>query len=109
MSDAQIEPVAREQSPFKFTLDFGNKATSKSNNRKVPRRKLIMGKKSIKTVTVEYHDGEVKTFHIPAEQGYYRERWTYEEEDHSKKIKNKLIIHEIFWVLREKYDPATMG
>lgn len=108
MSDEQIEPVAREQSPFRFTLDFGTKATSKQN-RKVPRRKLIMGKKTIKTVTVEYHDGETKTFKIPPEQGYYRERWTYEEEVETHKIKNKLIIHEIFWVMREKYDPATMG
>ena len=108
MSDEQIEPVPREQSPFRLTLNFGSKATS-SNKRKVPRRKLVMGKKFIRTVTIEYADGETVKFDIPPEQGYYRERWTYEEEEDSHKIKNKLIIHEIFWVLREKYDPARMG
>jgi hypothetical protein len=95
------------QSPQSLILDFSG--TAKSKSKTIPRRKLILGKRNIKTLTIEFQDGGIETYQIPDDQGFFRERWTYEEQEDSHKIENKLIIREIFWALREKYDAATMG
>lgn len=109
MSDEQTELQSAESqsNSGELTLDFGSKITNR-NRHTIPRRKLILGRRNIKSIIVEFDDGETVTFLIPAEQGFYRERWTYEEESDSHRIKNKLIIREIFWAIKEQFDP-TMG
>jgi hypothetical protein len=75
-------------------------------NEKKPReqKNRKMDIRHIKQVTIEFADGEVSSFDIPETQGFFRERYTYEQvetTDGYNRITNKLYVHEIHWTLRE--------
>jgi hypothetical protein len=53
----------------------------------------------VRTVIIEYDDGTSSVFTLPEGAGFYRERYTYEEDDKDKVV-NRLDIFEIFWAVR---------
>jgi len=75
-------------------------------NEKKPRQQKNrkMDIRHIKQVTIEFADGEVSTYEIPETQGFFRERYTYEQietADGYNRVTGKLFVHEITWTLRE--------
>jgi hypothetical protein len=84
--------------PKKLTvnLDHLEKKPRHQENRKMDTR-------PIKQVTILFTDGNSLEFDVPESQGFYRERYTYtqEETQHGNRITGKLYVHEIIWTLRE--------
>lgn len=50
----------------------------------------------IAKVTIEFVDGDTMTVDVPESQGFYRERYTYNQ-DENHRATNKLFIYEIHW------------
>ena len=55
----------------------------------------------IKSVTIEFEDGEIETFTLPPETGFFRQSYTYEPKEGGGSGLNKwgdqIRTNEIFW------------
>ncbi len=56
--------------------------------------------RKVKRVVVYYEDGEVEYISLPPGTGFFRERYTWEQEEGTRKITARLDISEIFWAQR---------
>lgn len=65
-----------------------------------PRNQKIMNR-PIKSVCVEFEDGEVLEQQLNHQQGFYRETYTFEEAIDGSRIQNRLRIYNIFWSVKE--------
>jgi hypothetical protein len=62
----------------------------------------------IKSVRIEFEDGSIEEHELPdAAQGFYRERYTFQERLDDGKEMCKLWIHEIHWTMKEPHGPAN--
>jgi hypothetical protein len=51
----------------------------------------------VKTVILEYEDGTTESIRLPEGAGFYRERYTYQEDEH--KVISRLDCYEVFWAV----------
>jgi hypothetical protein len=58
--------------------------------------------RSIRSVRIEFEDGSIEEHILPdSAQGFYRERYTFQERLADSKEMCKLWIHEIHWTMKE--------
>src|SRR5262245_28354804 len=81
-----------------ITLNLKN-----SSSRKPTAKAKPMIYKKIKCVSVEYEDGTIENWdNLPEDTAFFRERYTWEQEEDTRKVTHKLTVREINWVLKEK-------
>lgn len=60
-----------------------------------------METRPIKSITIEFEDGTVEHHDLPVSaQGFYRERYTYQQRESDRKIEHKLYVHEVHWTIK---------
>ena len=60
-----------------------------------------MRMRKVQTIHLTFEDGSEETYECPPDTGFYRERYTYEEEADTKRYQNILFVNEVFWATRQ--------
>jgi hypothetical protein len=63
--------------------------------------------RKVSSVIVEFEDGSVEKFDPPVGAAFLRERYTWEQEEGSRKVLARLDITEIYWAIRSFSDGPT--
>jgi len=56
--------------------------------------------RKVKSVVIEFEDGATESFQPPEGAGFFRERYTWEQEERTHKVTARLDIFEVFWAER---------
>lgn len=65
--------------------------------------------RKVATIRLTFDDGTEEVFVLPPDTGFYRERYTYEEEGETGRYSNVLFCNEVFWATRQSLRERSNG
>ena len=65
--------------------------------------------RKVQTIRLTFDDGSEETFECPPDTGFFRERYTYQEAQDTKKYESILFVNEVFWATSQPLKEGSNG